>query len=432
MRKVNLEVGLEDEDEETMEQHIFASGMLQNIGPVDISKRLFKKLGECENARKGRLRVHDYGYDWRLSPHLLSRKLVEFLEKLPSNQPGVPRRERGALVIAHSLGGLITRHAVNQRPELFSGVLYAGAPQRCVNVLGPLRNGDAVLLNEKVLTAQVNFSLRTTFVFLPEDGMCFVDKDTQEHHTIDFYNVDDWVKYRLSPCVADAPLPVPAPPKSSMSFGSLRTLSSSLPLRVRANSDTKRAPSSPQRPHSISFSEAAARLVESATASISKDRTLAPQLDSEPADPAAAASEPAQPSRARHIEYLRRTLEATKRFRAELAHKASHEAANAYPPHAVLYGKDTPTVWAARVSGREGISRADAYDDLVFRTGDGVVLAREAALPPGYSLARGGRISNDRGHITLLGDLNGVGRALGALVKARGKGVGFGIAGKEL
>ena len=91
MRKVNLEVGLEDEDEETMEQHIFASGMLQNIGPVDISKRLFKKLGECENARKGRLRVHDYGYDWRLSPHLLSRKLVEFLEKLPSNQPGVPR-----------------------------------------------------------------------------------------------------------------------------------------------------------------------------------------------------------------------------------------------------------------------------------------------------------------------------------------------------
>lgn len=134
IRKVDLEVGLEPEDEEQMEQKIFASGMLQNIGPVDISKRIFKRLNECENARNGKLRIWDYGYDWRLSPHLLSRKLEAFLENLPSNQPG--NEEPGALVIAHSLGGLITRHVVNRRPELFSGVLYAAVPQGCVNILG--------------------------------------------------------------------------------------------------------------------------------------------------------------------------------------------------------------------------------------------------------------------------------------------------------
>jgi pimeloyl-ACP methyl ester carboxylesterase len=421
IRKVNLEVGLDTEDEETMEQHIFASGMLQNIGPVDISKRLFKKLRECENARQGKLRVHDYGYDWRLSPHLLSRKLVEFLEKLPSNQPDVPPEKRGALVIAHSLGGIITRHAVNRRPELFSGVLYAGTPQRCINILGPVRNGDAVLLNEKVLTAQVNFSLRTTFVFLPEDGFCFVDKHTGKEYPIDFYSVDDWIKYRLSPCVSEPALP-PLLPKTSTTFAPLRSLSgsfSNLPLRGRSNSDTKKPPTSTQQPLSDAIRKA----------EITKDRTLAPQIlsSSSNQDDAAAAS---PKTKTRNIAYLARVLAETKRFRAELAHDPAHQLSNRYPPIAVLYGKDIPTVYAARVSGgRDAIPCADAYDDLAFHSGDGVVLAREAMPPAGYEIARGGRVSCDRGHITLLGDLAAVGRALEAVVRGRRKGIGLGDGG---
>lgn len=155
LRKVDLEVGLEAEDEERMADRIHADGMLTHIGPVDISRRLIRKLRNTaeEHDRK----VHDYGYDWRLSPDLLSRRLIAFLEKLPCNQvrEGDPTTRRGALVIAHSLGGLIVRHAVNQRPELFSGVLFAGTPMHCVNILGPLRNGDSVLFNSKVFTAQV-------------------------------------------------------------------------------------------------------------------------------------------------------------------------------------------------------------------------------------------------------------------------------------
>ena len=133
--------------------------------------------------------------------------------------------------------------------------------------------------------------------------------------------------------------------------------------------------------------------------------------------------------------YLRRTLAETKQFRAELAHRAAHSKANAYPPLAVMYGKDTPTVWAARVAGREAIACADAYDDLVFRSGDGVVLAREASLPPGYEAVRGGRVSTDHGHITMLGDLTAVGKALEAVVRGRRKGVGLGpdvgVGGKQ-
>lgn len=413
VRKVNLEVGLNPEDEENMEQSIIPSGMLKNIGPVDISKRLFKRVRECENARSGKLRIHDYGYDWRLSPHLLSRKLIEFLRKLPSNQGEDPS---GALVIAHSLGGVITRHAVNQAPELFSGVVYAGAPQRCINILGPLRNGDAVLLNEKVLTAHVNFTLRTTWVFLPEDGYCFIDKVTNDEYPVDFYDINEWVKYRLCPSVSDPALP-PFTAKRVGSLGSFLSLSELSISRGRSSSDPaakRHGPTaSPQR-----------KLV--------KDRGLAPQMDSSSSsteqqqEETNAVSPQDKSDRSKNLAYLARTLAETKRFRAELQHNPAHQAANAYPPIAVLYGKEIPTVFAARVACREAIPCQDAYDNLAFGSGDGVVLAKQAMPPPGYEIAKGGRISTDKGHISILGDLSAVGQALQAVTRGRAKGIGLG------
>lgn len=416
VRKVNLELGLDPEDEEKSEETIIPSGMLKNIGPVDISKRLFKRLRECENVRNGKLRVHDYGYDWRLSPHILSKKLVNFLKTLPSNQGDNPA---GAFVIAHSLGGIITRHAVNQAPSLFSGVIYAGAPQRCINILGPLRNGDAVLLNEKVLTAHVNFTLRSTFVFLPEDGYCFVDKVTGEEYKIDFFNPADWAKYRLCPSVGGPALPPFTPVKRNTSIvGSFLNLSDSLSSRGRSGSDP------------------ATQATRNKT---SKDRTIAPQMDA-----SAGASEPQQahprtaspPKRAdtltadRNMAYLTRTLAETKRFRQGLQHSREHQDANVYPPIAVIYGKEIPTVYATRVACREAIACADVYDDLAFRSGDGVVLAREAMPPPGYEIVKGGRVSTDKGHISILGDMNAVGRAVLSVLRGREKGIGLGKEGK--
>jgi hypothetical protein len=180
LRKVNLEVGIEEDADEHATKNVIPGGMLTHIGPVDIARRLFKRLRSCENARTGKLRVHDFGYDWRLMPSNLSKTLIEFLETLRCNKPGVSKEQRGVTVIAHSLGGLITRHAVNKRPELFKGVVYAGVPNTCVNILGPMRNGDDVLLSSRVLTAQVNFTIRTSYALLPLDGRCFFNKHTRE------------------------------------------------------------------------------------------------------------------------------------------------------------------------------------------------------------------------------------------------------------
>jgi pimeloyl-ACP methyl ester carboxylesterase len=425
MRQVHLEIGLDDEDEERVEETIIPSGMLSHMGPVDISRKLFKKLRNCENARNGKLRVWDYGYDWRLSPDILSRQLRDFLAKLPSNQPGTPAESRGALVIAHSMGGLITRHAVNQAPSLFSGVLFAGTPQRCINILGPIRNGDVILFNEKMLSPEVNFSIRSYYVFLPEDGFCFVDKTTGEAYPIDFFDPEEWFRWRLSPAVEPTLPSVKQPPPPGSGSPSL---SSFLPATLR-----NRAASQSEKWFSNTFEPT------NATAPGQKDRTLAPQMVNPGIanQPAATASpnedDPSSgdtlsdPQRAKNLEYLSRILPRTKKFRAELAHQESHQSSNAYPPLAVLYGKSTPTVYAAQVNGRDGIGRVDAYDDLLFRPGDGVVLAREAMLPEGYVLVNGGRVCTERGHITMLADMHAVGRALAALVKGRKKGIGLGL-----
>lgn len=127
-----------------------------------------------------------------------------------------------------------------------------------------------------------------------------------------------------------------------------------------------------------------------------------------------------------------------------------------------MYGKDMPTCCGARlvVAGRqrgaasssslsrgatgttaaaaaaveevvEAIARADAYDNLMFASGDGVVLAKDAMLPQGYEVVKGGRVRTDRGHVGMLGDLDGVGRAVRAVVRGRRKGIGLGIGGGE-
>ncbi|KAI8628596.1 hypothetical protein F5Y19DRAFT_106999 [Xylariaceae sp. FL1651] len=426
IRRVNLEVGLDPEDEEKMEETVYASGMLQNIGPVDISRRLFRKLRECENAKTGKLRVWDYGYDWRLSPHILSRKLINFLRHLPSNKGVGSPQDRGATVIAHSLGGLITRHAVNQRPELFAGVIYAGTPQRCINVLGPIRNGDAVLFNEKVLTAQVNFSLRTSFVFLPEDGFCFINKNTGEQFPVDFYSPQEWEKYAWSPCIKP---PLPAYNARAAARGPLRELSERFPSPLRSRGTSTSGDSRPQLLNRNLVAEAV-RKVE-----VAHDRTLAPQMGTlSGSDSNAHQQHKHQQAlgqrgsgvRGHNMAYLTRTLTETKKFRAETYYQPQHTETNSYPPLALIYGKDIPTVWAAHVSSRDAIACSDAYDDLVFRSGDGVVLAKEAMLPEGYELVKGGRISTDRGHITMLGDLEAVGRALQAIIRGRRKGIGLG------
>lgn len=458
LRKVDLEVGLTREDEERMEESIFPSGVLSHVGPVDVCRRLMKRLRKCENAVRGDLRVWDYGYDWRLSPELLSARLIAFLERLPCNRPsldGSLKTNRGATVIAHSLGGLITRHAVNQRPDLFAGVVYAGVPQHCVNILGPLRNGDDVLLSSRVLTAQVNFTFRTSFALLPEDGHCFIDKQSKEEFRVDFFDAKQWEEYRLSPCMG----PAFPPPTAARGFNNFATISKRFSLGPRdsqalslqdlqeINNSSTTSTSTEEDPRSsnpglrdtrpLSVSNPIA-LAESAHDKATD--TLQPPLDGlvgpvvHPRGSSAAnkISTTSTIPRAVAAEYLQRTLAEVKRFKSELEFDPAHQSENRYPPAAVLYGKSVPTVYGARVTSRDAIKQADCYDDLAFAAGDGVCLASAAMLPPGYRIIKNGLVKSDRGHVGLLGDLEGVGQCLQSIIRGRKEGVGMGGSSLEV
>ena len=427
MRKVNLEVGLEPEDEENMEKTMYPSGMLSHIGPVDMGRRFLKRLQGCKNVETGKLRVHDYGYDWRLSPSLSSRKLISFLERLPSNQPGMLLKDSGALVIAHSMGGLVTRHAINKRPELVSGVIYAGVPQHCVNILGPFRNGDDVLLSSKVLTAQVNFTMRSSFVLLPDDGVCFIDKTSKEEYPVDFFDVETWKEHAFSPCVG----PV-APPFGTERKGLFGTISDSLPslpaLPLPARKSSSNAvPICTSTPNPLlklaSLPEAHPTTISAVEPSLSENSTSKGSVTTISSSSAGTSTIPTPVA----LRYLRRTLAETLAFRQQLAHDPALQSKNLYPPASIIYATNTPTVSRARVASRAAIRCADAYDDLQFGSGDGVVLARAAQLPKGYRCARGGRIKTERGHVGLLGDLEAVGRAIEAvLAEKRTANVGLG------
>ncbi|KAL3463120.1 hypothetical protein BJX64DRAFT_257623 [Aspergillus heterothallicus] len=434
LRKVDLEVGLTREDEERMEETIIPDGVLSHVGPVDICRRLLKRLQKCENTVRGDLRVHNYGYDWRLSPHLLSQRLIRYLERLPCNAPDVPPQKRGAWVIAHSLGGLITRHAVNQRPELFAGVLYAGVPQHCVNILGPLRNGDDVLLSSRVLTAQVNFTFRTSFALLPEKGHCFINRHTKEEYRLDFFDPEVWDEYRLSPCI-NPPFPAPSPNRTGSS--SLSMKDKNLPMRKRfstmlSNSSsiasTDEADLYTSTPNSTDNSSSTASVHQHLKPSHimpTGEGLVGPTANPKGSSSISPTQQPVTipPEAARA--YLKRTLAEISAFKHETLHDARHQQSNKYPPFAVLYSKCVPTVYGARVASREAIKYADAYDDLAFAAGDGVCLASAAMLPAGYKVIRDGLVKSERGHVGLLGDLEGIGACLRALVKGRREGVGI-------
>ncbi|KAJ5658267.1 uncharacterized protein N7484_001916 [Penicillium longicatenatum] len=443
LRKVDLEVGLTREDEERMEEKIIPSGVLSHVGPVDVCRRLMKRLRKSENAIRGDLRVWDYGYDWRLSPDLLSKRLIEFLEGLPSNRPnGETGQKRGAYVVAHSLGGLITRHAVNQRPDLFAGVLYAGVPQHCVNILGPLRNGDDVLLSSRVLTAQVNFTFRTSFALLPEDGHCFIDKQSKEEYPVDFFDAANWDEHRLSPCIQPCLPPTTATGRGFKEFALIGKRFSLGPRedaetnvqdfadfheQTEATDEDITARNPPRSAHSVSHSPsrgAAEKIQENIHPPA--DGIVGPVSHPRGSAGSSKASTTSTIPRAVAYKYLQRTLAEVKQFKSELEFQPTHQAGNKYPPAAVLYGKSVPTVYGARVTSREAIKHQDCYDDLAFAAGDGVCLASAAMLPPGYRIIKGGLVKSERGHVGLLGDLEGVGQCLRAIIRGRREGVGMG------
>jgi len=375
-RKVDLAIPLQEGADEHTQDKVVADGMLTKMGPVDFSDKLISKLRKLE--KQGKCRLHIFGYDWRISPRLASRRLQHFLEMLPSNQSS-DSAHSGALVIAHSMGGLIAHHALQMRPELFYATVYCGTPfNHCVNILGPFKRGDALLANREILSYSVNFSMRSSFVFLPESGECFYDRQTGESYRLNFFDHNCWIEYGLSPCVSD----------------------------VGEHNDHH------HNPRRVSAMEATLVQTKSGLHP-NPGRVLEPHMNRLP--PAGAKHCKLKHNREEAVQYLKRTLEETRKFKQELLFREEVDGPG-FPPLAVMYASNTPTVRGAHVGGRDDI-KAGNWWDFSYGPGDGVVLAKSAQLPPGFPAVA--RVKTTKGHIQLMTDLIAVGSALEAVVYAK-------------
>ncbi|CCH42170.1 hypothetical protein BN7_1714 [Wickerhamomyces ciferrii] len=357
IRKIDLRIGPRDKDEDRAQRKIIPDGMLDHVGPVDISRKLKAKLDN------GKTKVHEFGYDWRLSSDINSQKLIDFLSTLDSNKGP---NKRGAIVIAHSMGGLITHHAMQQDPSLFRGVVYAGVPSECPNILGPIRYGDSVMFSSKILTAEVNFMMRSSFVFLPRHGRCFVNKDTYETYNLDYFDPEVWSEYNLSPLVSKERLQKPER-RQSLEHATHQKPTHLISLDMKKSSSTSN--------HKKPTEEFHATYEES-------------------------------------MDYLSRTLNRTKKFLDEL----DYEPTKKYPPLAIVYGNEVPTVRGVRVRNLQDIKDGE-YDDFYYGPGDGVV-HHKWLMPERRGFPVEAKIASAEGHIQLLTDLPAMGAALGAILCA--------------
>jgi hypothetical protein len=400
LRRINLLLGPSDEDELKATDLIYPDGVLKNIGPIDICKKFMKKL-----QANPRTNVKEFGYDWRLSGQTISAQLERFLKEI-KEKTGQP-----TIVVAHSMGGLMAHGVVQRNPELFRAIIYVGSPSECLNILGPIRFGDSVLLSDKILTFETNFMMRSSFLFLPLSGRVFTDKKTGVHYDLDYFDPKTWVEYNLNPLVS-----------------SKRVLEESLGFSL------------PQQTSQLSINSIGSIIKNYRTRSLRRSKspvsdklTQGSTLTGETLRSATESPDIAQQDEehmtysflfAEAYDYLARTLKQAKEYLLGLEYNPDLEPR--YPPMAVVYGNKVPSVRRSIVDGVQDIKDGKYYE-FYYGHGDGVV-HQNFLMPEGKNFRKFdpstgegqivGKFSLDCGHVNLMTDFKAMGEALRAVVDA--------------
>ena len=143
-------------------------------------------------AKKMGVPFHSFAYDWRRDPSKSVDRLEAFIEAVR-----VKHAAKKVRVVAHSMGGLITLALLNQRPELFSGVAFAGVPfAGGLGFLVDLHVGTSAGLNSKILSPEVLFTFPSVYVFFPLNGAGLIDSANRPI-PMDFYSAAAWKEKRL-------------------------------------------------------------------------------------------------------------------------------------------------------------------------------------------------------------------------------------------
>ncbi|CAH2351243.1 uncharacterized protein CLIB1423_03S01882 [[Candida] railenensis] len=479
--KINLLLGPSLDDEINATKFIYPDGMIKNIGPLDLSKKLIKKL-----SANPKLNVKDFGYDWRLSGEIVSRQLEQFMDDMYVATVNTP-----IIVLAHSMGGMMTHSVMQRRPELFRSIVYVGCPSECLNILGPIRFGDTVIFSDKILTPETNFMMRSGFNFLPLSGRVFVNRNTKEFYDLDYFNPDTWVEYNLNPLVSQkrkdreeerrrtlesmsqsdsvstsnsstvpfsgiernstsSPSTLVASPQAqnkllvnsgktessflslpeNISIPSINSISSKLrscsPISIgrrgKNNSQISKSPKNSQSTLSVNSSlnnSAKASPVNNYFGVNSPGSIDAIKFDEDDEEERGYSI-----SFTQAYEYLKHSLARAKEFVLSLEYKPELE--DRYPPLVVVYGNQVPSVRGSNVDSIEDIKDGNYYN-FYYGHGDGVI--HQKWLMPqkkGFNFFDSetgngqivGKFASACGHVSLMTDIEVMAKALNAIVEA--------------
>ncbi|SCU99365.1 LAME_0G02894g1_1 [Lachancea meyersii CBS 8951] len=352
IRKVDLLIGPEPDSEFEAQSKLYPDGMLTHFGPVDVCKKVIKKL-----RSNPKVNVEDFGYDWRLSLDIPARDLTKRLTEIYDKQD----KKKGVILVAHSMGGLVAHKVLQEHTNLIRGIIYVGSPSQCPNILGPMRFGDEVIFNKTILSAEATFFMRSSFYFLPFDGRCFANKDTLERYDLDFFDPKIWRHYGLSPLVSEE--------------------------RLKAEDNVEMA-----SPEKDKFS-----LIPN----VDMMRSLSGSND-EPVHFVTPYN--------KCQEYLERTLKETREFLESLEYREN----KIYPPLAIVYGNRIPTVRGAKVRGLEQIKSGE-YEDFYYGPGDGVV-HHKWLLPETRGFPVVAKIASECAHVSLMTDFEALAKAFISLI----------------
>ncbi|GAA6051433.1 hypothetical protein JCM3770_000518 [Rhodotorula araucariae] len=281
LRRADLGLGLEEDDEMNSEERVIAGNMLTQIGGwIDLGRKLKDRLKHISASQlhpsssafpftssttfpftssgppsprdplHPPLRYHSFGYDWRRSLQLSSKLLVEKLVRLKEESAlrgeGPGGNGLGATIVAHSMGGLVALHALASAPDptVVRGILFAGTPfQGCINTLGAFKLGGGIALNQKVGSPAVTFSWRSGFYFLPR-ALPPADQKQAEEELPDL----------TLPPVVDAAVPQLAPRDASAPSTPTHAASARSSPTLAAPSTPPPSPAAPRGPASASAS----------------------------------------------------------------------------------------------------------------------------------------------------------------------------------
>ncbi|SMN21037.1 similar to Saccharomyces cerevisiae YJR098C Putative protein of unknown function [Maudiozyma saulgeensis] len=399
LTKIDLYIGPTEQDEIETQKHIIPDGMLTHIGPIDISRKLIKKL-----ESNPKVHIETFGYDWRLSLEIPCEQLIKRLKQLWEKQKKDPKykgKPKGTYLLAHSMGGLIAHKVLQEHPELIRGIVYIGSPNQCPNILGPIRFGDSVMWNKSILSSESNFFMRSSHYFLPLDGRCFINRETYERYDFDLFDPQIWRYLGLSPLVSQKRLEYIEKEKKKQERELIRH------HHVKSTSRTTSMSSifslDPPNPLDV---------IETVNSKVKDVVSKVPLLKKEIKNDLTDTMEEVlfdynfKTSYEDSYDYLERTLTNAKKFLSSLDYDDSKD----YPPLVTVYGNRVPTVRGCKVEGIAGIIDGD-YDDFYYGAGDGVV--HHSWLLPGV---RGfpvvAKIVSETGHVSLMTDLSSMAKAL--------------------